>query len=216
MEIISIPKLTLGQLQDLTNRSVEIATSIGAVSSELAVVEQAFDTFKQGMQKDQAASDKASLDRTRDTYVSGLFFDIKAEEYFPHTSEEVLKAVEQLKGLSEKYGFKISRLSYDEETTSIDNMLAELDKIDLSSLDKISRWKAEIVKANEAFKAGAKTFLDERVSASDKESASAAAPELLDALDNLYTMLFAHAKISADETIINGYVTISTLVKSYR
>ncbi len=216
MDIISIPQLKLGQLQSLTESSLSITASLTAVVVERQKVEDAFNTFLEGMKKEGANSDKSTLDKTRDNLLAGFFFSVKAEEYFPNGDESVAAALKQLRELTESYGFKITRLPYDEETSAIDNLISRVEAIDLTTLGHVARWLELIKTANENFKEASKDYLEQRVDSAALDSASEAAPVLLTQLENLYTMLFANAKVSVDDAQIRAYSELSELVNTYR
>ncbi|MEO1254215.1 MAG: DUF6261 family protein [Bacteroidota bacterium] len=216
MEIISIPQLRLGQLQTLTESTLKIAEPLTELADHVAKVKAEFATFMQGIQKDAAQSDKKTLDKTRDQFVSGFFFAVKSETYFPHVEQITKDAVAALSKLADKYGFEINRLSYDEQSAAVDNMIEEVEAINLTDLAHLSRWVAELKAANEAFKAAAKDFLTSTVEQSDTDSATQVAPRLTGELENLYTMLFAHAQVSGTDTLRQAYNELSALVDSYR
>jgi len=216
MEIISIPQLKLSQLQHLAEDSLRITASIALLSDQRGQVKSAFDVFVAGMKKDNATSNRKTLDRTRDQLVSGFFFAIKAEEYHPYTDAGVIGKIDTLRKIAEEYGFKINKLPYDEETVAIDNMIARVEALKLTEMKHLSRWIPLIREANQNFKSASGDYFDQRMKAAATESATEAAPELLVALENLYTMLFAHATVKADELLIKAYQQLSALVHEYK
>lgn len=216
MEIISIPQLRLAQLQTLAERTLTIVKPITSLADPTVKVQAALDQFKEGMLKETTASDKKTLDKTRDGLISGFMFAIKSEEYYPSATAETQTVLEQLKKILETYGFTVNRLSYDEQTAAIDNMLAEAEKIDLTGLEYFSRWIPHIKAANENFKSASKDYLESTVSDATTESASAAAPTLITELENLYTFLFAYATVSATDELVQAYQQLTALVDSYR
>ncbi|UOB18673.1 DUF6261 family protein [Abyssalbus ytuae] len=215
MEAISIPQLRLGQLQTLTEQTLELTKGIEQVTTYVAAVEEAFEPFLAGMLKDSAESDKKPLDTIRDQYLSGLFIGVRSETHYPHDTAQLV-VLEKLQHMADKYGFKISKLPYDEETAAIDNLLAELETVDLQGMPQLARWIEKIKAANEDFKASSKEYLEGTVRSSATKSATAVAPALVAALDNLYTMLFAYTTVTADETIATAYQELSELVDTYR
>ena len=216
MEIISIPQLRLGQLQTLADKSLEITQPIALVAEAHAAAKGAYDRFLIGMQKEAAASDKKTLDKTRDAQVSGFMFGIKAETYFPHSEETVKTALKKLMQLTGDYGFKINKLPYDEETAAIDNLLAEAKAVDYTGLEHLSRWLPEIEKANAGFKEASNDYLESLLESSATDAASAAAPDLITALEDLYTLIFAHARVTGTEELTSTYQKLSTLVDTFR
>lgn len=216
MDIISIPQLKLGQLQSLTESSLSITEPITAIASERQKVQDSFKEFLAGMKKDGTSSEKKTLDKTRDNLLSGFFFSVKAEEYFPNTDTATTASHKQLLEITDSYGLKITRLPYDEETAAIDNLISRVEALDLTGLEHISRWIALIKTANENFKEASKDYLEQKVDSDLVDSATETAPELLAELENLYTMLFANAKVSSDDAQIRAYSELSELVNTYR
>lgn len=102
MEIISIPQLRMGQLQQLAESSLEITKPIEALKPSWKVVSAAFEAFVTGMKKDSASSDKKTLDKTRDLLLSGFFFAVKAEEYHPYTVAAVMEKIDKLREIKRK------------------------------------------------------------------------------------------------------------------
>ncbi|MEM9339253.1 MAG: DUF6261 family protein [Bacteroidota bacterium] len=215
MTILSLPQLRLAELQSLTESLLPIATPLTEVGPQTQQVSEAFETFKQGMIKNAAASDKKTLDKTRDQLTSGLLYGVQSELLFPPTGTET-KTLEQVAEITGRYGFGLNRLPYNEQTAETDNMLKELEALNLSSLPNISRWTGPIREANEAFKAASTDFLEGKVEAADTASATEAAPALETAIRELFTLLFAHLQISKTETLEKAYKELAALVDSYK
>ncbi len=215
MEILSLPQLRLAQLQNLTERLLPIVKGIEQLAPQVHQIGNAFDTFQRGMVRKGASSDKPSLDRTRDQYISGLLHEVQAEQYFPHVSEtaDVLK---QIIGVTSKYGFGLTRLPYNEQTAQTDNMLSELETLDLSQLPHLARWLDPIRLANDTFKQAVKEYLEGEVRTADIASATAAAPALEEAVRTLFAVLFAHLQIARTEQLEQAYKEIAQLTASYR
>ncbi len=216
MDIISIPKLKLGQLQSLTESTLQITEPIAAIASVRLEVETAFKTFVTGMKKEGATSDKKALDTTRDNLTSGFFLSVKAEEYHPNDDPAIRETMSELRKLAVDPGFRVTKLPYAEETAALDNLVARLKELDLSPLPHLLRWVTLIETANENFKKGSQAYLEELVDEASVDSASEISTELLQQLENLYTMLFAHAKVSGEEPMIRAYAELSELVNSFR
>lgn len=216
MNIITIPQLKLGQLQSLTEQTLTITEPFAVLAPYASVVQAAFESFLTGMQKDSTASDKRTLDRTRDQFLSGFFFGITAESYYPTDDPVVKEVLKKLLLVTGKYGTKIKNLPYNEETAAVDNLLAELAKIDLSTIPNLDRWVAKIDTANEDFKVASKDYLETTVADSETKSATFLAPALVTELENLYTMAFAFAKTAPDGQLTKAYLELSQLVKTYR
>ena len=151
MEIITLPRLRNAELQIVCESSLTICQPLTIIQEVREKVEKEFAPFKAGMLKVQAsAGDKKNLDKERDRYVLGFFGNVKAEEYFPHEKKAAQNVVAELIKVVNKYGGKITRLPLNEETATIDNMIGEVDKLDLSSLSEANllRWLPLIVNAN--------------------------------------------------------------------
>lgn len=216
IRMISIPRLRLAQLQTLTESSLRIATPITEVATQVADVQAAYDKFLEGIQKDQAASDKQTLDKTRDRLISGFMLDVRAEDNFPHDDAALLTTIKEVRRITDKYGLAINRLPYDEQSAQVDNLLGEIEKIDMTNLPKISRWAEPIRTANDAFKSASTDYIKEVVASSQMESASAVAPDLLTKLEGLFTLLFAHAQVTPSEELTQAYLELSASVDTYR
>lgn len=216
MEMIILPALRLAQLQTVTTSVIEYTENLTEVESEVGKVQSAFTNFQQGMTKGSVASDKKTLDKTRDRLNTGFFTSVEAEQYFPQQEEATQQLLAEVVRITDKYGFGLSRLSYDEQTASTDNMIEELEALDLTSLPTISRWLAPVKAANEDFRQGVKNYLEVLTTSKDTEAAYKAAEPLTDALNELFKMLFAHVKVSNTEPLVSAHKSIATLVDSYR
>ncbi|TAJ06852.1 hypothetical protein DMA11_22360 [Marinilabiliaceae bacterium JC017] len=217
MELISLPRLRVKELQTVGEKSLSICAGIIEVEPAARKVETILEVYKKGVRKDQAsAGEKKGLDKIRDRFVSGFTADLNAEMYFPHVDPVTVEALNRLQDLTQKYGTKITRLPYSEETAAVDNLLADLKEIDTQALDfKVARWVPLIEKANNDFKAADDAYIDEKVRADQTDAATSQAPELIEALENLYKLLFAHVQITGTEPILTAYAKLETLVKSY-
>lgn len=215
MELIRLPQMRLAQLQNATERILDITQPIEVIADQVDAVSAAFTVFKQGMIKEQAISDKKTLDRNRDNLNSGLFKSVVAEELFPH-EEPVKGLLNEVVKITGKYGYAINYLPYDEETAQVDNMLAELTALDLTPLPAIQRWIPLIAEANNTFKASSQNFLDQQATSSSISSATLLAKPLEDALNQLFTLLFAHIQISQAADLISVYKKLNILIEEYR
>lgn len=75
-----------------------------------------------------SAANKPVIDKKRDQLIMGFMQNIKAEKIVPDHPEANLAAINEVIRVAEKYGTKIIRLSYNEETAAVDNLLADLKK----------------------------------------------------------------------------------------
>ncbi len=219
MEIIALPRLRIAELQSLTETSLEICASIPEVEAQKQQIEKEFATFKGGVLKKQAGAEvKKTVDKERDRYNSGFFFDIKAETFYPYTDKAAIETVNKLKALSKKYGTKINRLPFNEETAAVDNCMEDAGKIDLSPLTSpaVGRWIPLIKETNQRFKNVAKEFVEESTAVASLESASAVAPGLMQAIEDLFIQLFSLIRVSPTDALKKAYSELETLVGSYR
>ena len=216
IKMIAVPRLRLAELQTLTESTLSIAAPVPVVAEELSALQATFDKFLEGLQKDRAASDKATLDKTRDQIISGFLLHVRAEDNFPYDDATFRNTIRNIRRITERYGFAITRLPYNEQSAQVDNMLGELEKIDMTGLELLSRWFTPIREANEAFKAAADTFVQDIAATAQQDAASTIAPELLTNLESLFTMMFAHAQVSPTEELTKAYLELSVLVDNYR
>ena len=218
MEIITLPRLRIAELQSLTEATLKICEPLAEVDKQKKQVEKEFVPFKEGVLKSKAVAEKTAVDKVRDRYNSGFFFDIKAETYYPYTDKTAIETVNKLKALSKKYGFKINRLPYNEETAAVDNCMEEVDKIDLSLLTSpaIGRWIPLIKEVNQRFKDIAKEFVEESTAVATLESASATAPGLIQAIEELLIQIFSVIRVRPNDALKKAYSELETLVNSYR
>lgn len=215
MEIITLPRLRLAQLQTLADDTLKITARFVQVADKQAQANTAYEQFKEAMKKDEANSNKKTLDRSRDALNSGFFAGVRSEQNFPHEAETQSTLNKVLK-VTDKYGLMLNRLSYDEQTAETDNMVAELEAIDFGALAHLSRWIPLIKEANGSFKEGSEKYLNSKVSVEDQASATALAPTLEHELEGLYTLMFAHAQVSQDDELANAYKKLTALVDAYR
>ncbi|MBI9060737.1 MAG: hypothetical protein JEZ14_02030 [Marinilabiliaceae bacterium] len=217
MELINLPRLRHKELQSIAESSLRIAANITEVQPALANVNTQLEAFKQGMLKEQAsAADKSELDKQRDRLLSGFMQNLKAEKFFPHQDQDVVEVLDQVDQVTRKHGPRMTKLSYSEETSAIDNLLSELGKIDTEVLNtSITRWIPLIQSTNNDFKAANSSFISDRAKATNKDSASDLAPLLHESIEGLITLLFAHTKITATEPILTAYRELEILIKSH-
>jgi len=214
--MLKMPRVRMAQLQTLTENVVRITENLTEVAPQVQSINTAFITFQEGMTKSASASNKKTLDRSRDLLNSGLFRNIEAEALFPHDSPVVSNAVDEVVTISQKYGLELNRLSYDEQTAETDNLIAELEALDLGLLPNIERWIPFIKAANNSFKETVEAYLEDQTEASDTKAATIAAIPLENSLHELFTMLFAHVNVTQTEALIVAYKELTTLINSYR
>lgn len=219
MRLIQVPRLRLARLQTLAETTIKICLNIVALGDALKNVQDALISFKQGMLKDRTSTkDKKRLDFKRDEFLTGFIGNVHSEQKFPHDDEIILKALVELLEIVEKYGLNMKRLPHDEETAAIDNMLADISEVDVSSLTLtgLPRWIPEIDKANTEFKGAASVFISDTSTASDTQAATWQVPKLEDALEGIYAMVFALLKTSPSDELKKIYGELETLVESMK
>lgn len=215
MQMIKVPKLRWAQLQSFTESVLNTTKDLAEVSAQVTAVQSHFEAFKEGMTRAEASSNKPVLDRTRDGLNSGFFKGVESEQLFPH-DDAIRQLLNEVVQITSEYGFGLNRLSYDEQTAQTDNMLRELDALDLTLLPAVSRWLAPIRTANNEFKSISEAYIKELTASGETLAATNAAPALVDALNDLFTMLFAHAQISGSEALITAYKELITQVDAYK
>jgi hypothetical protein len=215
MVIIKIPKMKMAQLQTVGDSSIKICEPIPEVEPAVNQVKTALAAFKEGMLKDKAsAAKKRELDLIRDKLLSGFMHDVKAEQLFPYEDETEKETLTDLLHLVNKYGARVIRLPQHEETAVIDNLLTNVEELEHSSLQSsgVLRWIPLLKEANNAFKAASQEYLTDSVRDKEEPSASELAPALIDALEALYAMLFAHVRLSPNEIFTKAYAELGELV----
>ncbi|TRX66548.1 DUF6261 family protein [Carboxylicivirga sp. M1479] len=215
MEIVNLPRLRMKQLQTVGENSLRICEAIPEVKPATDKVKSLIGDFKLGMQKENVpAVTKVELDKLRDKYISGFRLEVKSETYFPHETDKA-QLIDTLSVILAKYS-DINRYSYNEQTAAVDNMLTEISKIDLQEGETltIGRWLPLIKNANEDFKKANKAFIEGNAILATTSAASDLAPQLAESLHDLYTLMFAHAKIGTNENIVKAYREIEMLIKS--
>ena len=216
MQMIILPQLRLAQLQTLAESTIQITEGVSEVDPQVLALKTAFASFQEGMLKSSSASNKKTLDRTRDLTNTGFLKSVEAEQFFPYQDAPSKAAVTKVVAIANKYGYELNRMSYDEQTAETDNLVAELEGMDLSTLPAVQRWIPLMKTANDNFKLTVRTFLQEQTQADETEAASKAAIPLEDALKELFTILFAHVHVTKTASLVTAYKELNTLVNSYR
>ncbi|MBU2887942.1 hypothetical protein KO507_19410 [Gilvimarinus agarilyticus] len=205
----------MAQLQTFTEDVLKITQNLTEISTQVGQVQSHFGTFKGGMTRDQASSDKPTLDRTRDSLNTGFFNGVVSEQMFPH-APAAADLLDQVVKITDDYGFELSRMTYDEQTAQTDNMLQQLEALDLSPLPNLSRWIRPLRTANDNFKQVSDEYFQELNASDETAAATKAAVPLTDALSNLFTLLFAHAQVSGSTELTSAYKELTTLVSTYK
>jgi hypothetical protein len=217
MILITLPGLRLGQLQTVGESSIDICKNIPEIAPEMVKVNSSFDAFKTGMLKDKASAEKKrKLDLNRDRLSSGFMNVVFEEQIFPNEDELIINAHAELLKIVKKYGRRIIRLPRAEETAAIHNLLADIAQMDVTPLlpTGIPRWIPVLEAANKEYKLAAKKFISDSTDANATESASSLAPALEEALEDMYTMLFATIKRTPSDALKKAYGDLETLIDS--
>lgn len=216
MELIKLPQMRLAQLQSFTDSTLSITTPLPEVSTQVQRIQAAYTEFLKGMTKTNAASDKKTLDKTRDLVNAGFFKNVEAEQLFPYSDMPTLSALAKVVNITNKYGFGLNRLPFDEQTAETDNMLNELNGLDLSTLPTLSRWIAPMTEANNQFRAFTLTYLEDVTTTNSTQAAYLVAKPLEDALNELFTVLFASVVVAKTEPLQQAYAQLITLCDNYK
>lgn len=219
MKLITLPKLRLGQLQTVGESSLNICQNIPDIAPEWTKANSSFAAFKEGMLKDQASAEsKRKLDLKRDQIVSGFMKAADAEENFPNDNEQIKKTLEKLLKIKNKYGLNIVRLRRDEETSSIDNLLADIAQINTTSLAStgLLRWIPVLKDANDEYKQASQEYISDSTDADAILAASTLAPVLETDLEEMYFMLFAAIKRNPTDALKKAYADLEKLIESVK
>jgi len=219
LEMLSVPRVRVAQLQSLAEDALTICCNHGQLRAATEKVHALLNDFKAGMQRQPAsAAVKAELDKVRDRLISGLFFQIRAEEYFPHESPEDKAHQANLSVLKKKYNSTITNLPLDEQTAAVDNLLDELQTINIAQFanGRVQVWMPLILEANNKFKSAAQGYISETAEATGKPSATAKAPQLMAALNAMFSMMYAYAQVSGDAALLKSYTELQVLVNAAR
>lgn len=219
MELLTLPRLRNNQLQTVSDDTIKISVGLPQLESHIPKVKKQIKRFKTGMTKEKlSASDKKKLDSSRDELAACFIRAVKIESHFPHKDENTIATLKRVLDVVDNYGLKMTRLSYDEETAAMDNFIFDLKKIDFAPLANsgLARWIPIIEQSNKQFKDEVYDNIDEDVASSKLASASKVAPDLRDALNEYYSVMFAYLKIQSSPELETAYAQIDILLNSYR
>ncbi len=214
MTLIAVPRLRMQELQSLAEQTITICSPIEEIQTGVDKVVNSYQTFKQGMLNDKSTGiSRKSLDQNRDYPLSAFFQTVKYERFYPYEDDKAKIALQQLVLITKKYGPTLVKMGFNEESIAIDKLLKEVNQIENLSLlhSGVTRWITVIDEANAAFKSGAR----DSGKMSDSDSATRLAPYLVEALNGLYTLLFAHVQISGEQRLKNVYAELHALVDSF-
>lgn len=219
MDLQRVPKLKMRELQLYSEGVVPMMQPFQEISDKLLAAQKAMAEFKESMKKLLGNEvDKGELDDRSDAAISALTHGIWAEVAYPHTSDEAIKAQEELKILNKKYGAKIARYSYTLQPATVDLMLEEAKKINLQSLGESSLPKLfQIVEQyNNDFKRGSIEFAKGEAEAKEQEAASTLAPALIDSLNEAIKAMFGHAIVGKNPKLVKAYKELSAFTETFK
>ena len=220
MDLFSIPRLVMDDLQTVGGSIFSITEPFAAIGGVRAAAVDCYNSFKLGMTKNQASAEtKQGTDIVRDGLLTGLTYHAKSQQYYPHT-ELVKQALAKLTKVLDDYKVRqIRRLSFSEETSAIDNLLTEIGKLDLSALKVVTgllEWFELIAEANNNARKASENYAGANVDAADVDAASTLAPKLTDCLESIIVVMYGLLKINDNEAMRKAYLQIKELVDSYR
>lgn len=215
MKLLTVPQVQLAQLQSLTETLIRFIEPHEELTPHLTTVKELFVTFQEAIVKEDAVSNKRTLDRTRDLITYGMMQNVEVELLFPNQPNNRVKKLKEIEVVIEKYGPSIKKLPYDKQTAETDNMIKELEALDLSTVPNMVRWIEPLKTANENFKKGADDYLQDSVKSEAQASASAVSVDLINEINDLLTMLFAHVKVAKTDALKNSYADVTALIEQY-
>lgn len=219
MELITVPRLRIGELQALTENALKICKPLAELKEEATIVEANLKQLTASIMKEKASSaDRQELDRTRDKLITGLFLCLQSDSCYPYADDQKAELAEKLLELDKKYGLKIKRIPMGEETATIDNLLSELNTIGAKALEQsgANRWINLLKKANEEFKTSDLSYIASKASSATIEAPTIVAPVLSDSIERLCLKVFSYAQVSKNEAYTKAYAELTQLVESYR
>ena len=218
MELLKVPRVNLPELQSFTKSALIIVQGLPEVEPETIKVTTAYDAFSESMIKIKPSNYKKELDKIRDSFISGLVANSKAELKFPHEDEELKAALKQFTDIVISYGNELANKSYDQESAETDNLLNELKRVNLTVLTStgLPRWIPVIENANNAFKTHTDGLIEETVTAEAIKTATKVSLPLIDELNNLFMMVFSQANSTKSEALFTAYKEIEVLIDSYK
>ncbi|NJM15377.1 MAG: hypothetical protein HC896_08355 [Bacteroidales bacterium] len=219
MKLITIPRVRLNQLQSLAESSLEICRPLTEIQESTSKAAKSFEDFKQSMVKEGASADeKGELDLGRDKVVTGLVGAVNAELHYPHQDNGVKEALAKMAKTVNEYGLKIKNYRLPEETSAIDNLLADLNKLNLAALEGtgLLRWPMALAHANNLYKDADREYIADATVTKSSLSATNQAPILISELENVFLKLFSQIVVNPAEHLTKAYARLETLVGSYQ
>lgn len=214
MELIVFPRKTVNETKSLAESTLELLKDFTELATPFNQASTAYTQFVTGLQKEQVTiTEVLKLDDSRDNLTLGLLKSIKPELHYPYASEAEKTAVAELKKIDAKYSMKFVRGNRDEQTAELDNLLADLSKVNLSALtgNGIQRWIEPLTTAAAKYKEGALKYNKSKTDEDQILSASKSLPELKTALDGLLAFTYSNAMYGVNPQIKEAYQQIVTL-----
>lgn len=218
LDMLFVPRVTIGELHTLTENVIKLCKPHQGLAVALTLVEQSFAGFVQAVSKNKASAvSKSEFDTKRDQYLSGFFYAVRGESYFPYEGK-AKETLDALNDIVDKYRGDIRRLPLNEETAKIEFMLTDIEKLDMQSLQEsgLHRWLQKIEEVNEAFKQANEGYITDAAVADTQESASDLAPSVISALEGIYSMFYALMQVAPSPELTQSYAELRILTNSYK
>lgn len=173
-------------LADFARSAVKSCRAIGQTEANFVSLTDYVDNLEKSLttaiKKDKIPSNLEKLDANRDAFVRTLKALLQAASL--HPDKDVQAAGKSGKAIFDKYGLKIVRASYEEETTYLRSMLADFDAIeaDLKVISGLEETIASLKASQDAFEAEYAAYT--KALASSGKSATDIKKELITALNS--------------------------------
>lgn len=173
-------------LADFARSAVKSCRAIGQGEANFVSLTDYVDNLEKSLttaiKKDKIPSNLETLDAKRDALVRTLKALLQAASL--HPDKEVQAAGKSGKTIFDKYGLKIIRASYEEETTYLRSMFADLDAIatEVKAISGLEETIESLKAAQEAFEAEYSAY--SKALASSGKSATEIKKELITALNS--------------------------------
>lgn len=185
-----------------------------------AALQMAHDDMSAAFKKEVGSlitGDLKELDKRRDDAIRGLILVVRGYEY--HFEEEYRKAAVVLLRSIRKYAKNVATLSYQEETSTIKNIVSDwLKEEDLTiavNLLGLTAWQTELSKANDDFDA---TYVSRSQSDAQK-SMQAPVSELRKSVEEAYQTVSDHLTanliINPSSDLTETVAEVNALVDKY-
>ena len=94
--------------------------------------------------------------------------------------------------------------------------MAELKTMNIAQFanGRVQMWWPLIMDANNKFKTAAQGYVADSAEAAGKSSASAKAPQLIAAMNAMFTMMYAFTQVSGDAALLKSYSELQVLLNA--